>query len=298
MRVNITLSQHRQLMSHNLPVSIICGYLGSGKTSYINRKLKESKSVRYAILVNDFGELNIDAALIESESADVLNLVNGCVCCSIANDIYRVLDELQSISYRIDQVLLEASGVADGEKVKALVQNSPGYYLTDCLTLVDSTRIQSLLNDKFVGKHVSTQIEVADSIFFTKMDLLSTLEKERFRSWFNQRFYESSKLREASTEIAKLNESHPRYYSKTLSSEKPLDRKDLTKWLDQMQNEVLRLKGFVYLADDADKQYLLQYTESSWTLDVRGEWSSPPKSELTVISSKPIKTKSIPAGSE
>jgi G3E family GTPase len=267
------------LMLDNLPVSIICGYLGSGKTTYINQKLKESQGIRYAVLVNDFGELNIDAALIESETADIMNLVNGCVCCSISNDMYKALEALRLMAGRIDYVLLEASGVADGKKVKALIVNSPGYTLKQCLTLVDVTRIKSLIKDKFVGKHVLEQILVADAVNFTKTDLVTKCELEDFRSWFASI---------GAHPTSHPRKDHPKYFSASLLSRKPISRESLTKWLDEMDIRVLRLKGFVYLEDDVEKQYLLQYTESSWTLDVRDNWLTPPKSALTMISSEPL----------
>ena len=273
----------------NLPVSIICGYLGSGKTTYINQKLKESQGIRYADLVNDFGELNIDAALIESETADILNLVNGCVCCSISNDIYKALEALRLIANRIDCVLLEASGVADGTKVKGLILNSPGYSLTQCLTLIDATRIQSLTKDKFVGKHVLEQILVADAVNFTKKDLLTQSEWEEFQSWFELLGSKClAKSNSTSSPTSHSTKDHPKYFSESLLSSKSINRKSLVKWLDNMDSRVLRLKGFVYLADDLEKQYLLQYTESSWTLDVRNDWLGPPKCELTMISSEPL----------
>lgn len=266
----------------NLPVTVICGYLGVGKTSYINNRLKEANGTRYAVLVNDFGELNIDAALIQSENENVIKLINGCVCCSISNDMHEVMNRLVEMSDEIDWVLLEASGVADGKKVKDLVLNWPGFDLIDCLTLVDVSRIQTLVRDKFVGAHVRQQIIEADKIKWTKTDLLDLTELEQFESWFENSFRVESKS------LAKEGTSHPEYFNQVLRSETSLDRGELEAWLDKLDPSICRLKGFVYLSDQPETRFLLQYLESGWELTERAPWQSKPITELTVISLKPL----------
>ena len=91
---------------------MVGGYLGSGKTTLINQWLRQANGQRLAILVNDFGDLPIDADLIESEDGDVINLSGGCVCCSYGNDLTMALIDLLELSPRPDHVVLEASGVA------------------------------------------------------------------------------------------------------------------------------------------------------------------------------------------
>ena len=148
----------------NLPVTVVAGYLGSGKTTYINQQLTRANGLRCAVLVNDFGELNIDAELIENESARSISLVNGCVCCSIADDMEGALEEIRSTADSLDWVMLEASGVADPGRVKNRVLNWPGFELKELVTLVDATRIRKLVNDKFVGGHIREQLSSADNL--------------------------------------------------------------------------------------------------------------------------------------
>ena len=93
----------------DLPVTVIAGYLGSGKTRYINQRLNQANGVRYAVLVNDFGELEIDVNLIQSRNTMSISLVNGCVCCSFANDMNKALEEVSSMQHNLDWVLLEAT---------------------------------------------------------------------------------------------------------------------------------------------------------------------------------------------
>jgi len=268
----------------DLLVTIICGYLGVGKTTYINNRLKEANGTRFAVLVNDFGELNIDADLIQSENENVLKLVNGCVCCSISNDMHEVMNRLVEMSDEIDWVLFEASGVADSKKVKNLVLNWPGFDLFDCLTLVDVSRIQTLVSDKFVGQHVRQQITEADKIKLTKRDLLDLAELKIFETWFENSFG----LKNKSLKNKSILVDHPQYFNQILRSETSLDRGELETWLDKLDSSICRLKGFVYLSDQPKTRFLLQYLESGWELTQREPWQSKPLNELTVISLKPV----------
>ena len=104
--------------SHIKPITIIGGYLGAGKTTLINRLLNQPELPSgTAVLVNDFGDINIDESLIQSESdnGNVIGLSNGCVCCSISDDLSQALDQLNSLP--ISQVILETSGVAEPARV-------------------------------------------------------------------------------------------------------------------------------------------------------------------------------------
>ncbi len=94
-------------------VSVVAGFLGSGKTTFLNRVLRADVGVRMAVLVNDFGELNIDAEFIESHDGDTIALTNGCICCTIRDDLLSALRRVFSFEPKVEHVLIEASGVAD-----------------------------------------------------------------------------------------------------------------------------------------------------------------------------------------
>ena len=146
-----------------LPVTLVGGYLGSGKTTYINHRLKQADGVRYVVLVNDFGELNIDEQLIESRDGQTIALTNGCVCCSVTDDLANAFEQVEQVSDQADWLLMEASGVANLIRLKSQLQNLPGFELRETLTMVDATRIRELVQDKYVGRHVSVQVKQADS---------------------------------------------------------------------------------------------------------------------------------------
>ena len=98
--------------SQKTPVTIIGGYLGAGKTTLVNHLLRNAQGRRLAILVNEFGELPIDADLIEARDDDIISLSGGCVCCSYGNDLIMAMMDMARMEPRPDHIVLEASGVA------------------------------------------------------------------------------------------------------------------------------------------------------------------------------------------
>ena len=96
-----------------VPVTILTGFLGAGKTTLLNRILNGDHGLRLAVLVNDFGAINIDADLVVGVEDDMISLTNGCVCCQIRDDLIESIQELLNGPQQIEYILLEASGIAD-----------------------------------------------------------------------------------------------------------------------------------------------------------------------------------------
>ena len=259
----------------DLPMTIVAGYLGSGKTTYINQWLAGTNSARYAVLVNDFGELNIDAALIESKTARSISLTNGCICCSIANDLGAALAEVDSLSDRVDWVLMEASGVADPTRVKNQVLNSPGFQLQETITLVDVTRIQQLVRDKFVGRHIQHQLQQATRIVLSKTDLINSLQQRNIQAWLDV-YRHAPDCVTGKTDL-------PAFYSQTIIEKKPVSRRRLRAWLEGLDSSVLRIKGFVLLEQDTKHRYLLQWVDHAWSLTVVGDGWAERATQLVLI---------------
>ena len=156
-----------------VPVTVIAGYLGAGKTTMINELLARNHGRRLAVLVNDFGAVNIDAALVAEHRGQTISLKNGCVCCSIADELGDALDRVLALEPAPDQIVIEASGVADPANVAAYGQGWPGCRLDAVVVLADAETVRTKSHDRFVGELVVRQLRRADIVMATKCDLVT-----------------------------------------------------------------------------------------------------------------------------
>lgn len=149
--------------NHEIPVLLLTGYLGSGKTTLLNRILNNEKGYRFAVIVNDLGEVNIDAELIQKggvvgrndKSGDLIALQNGCICCSLQTDLIKQLSDL-STSGRFDYIVIEASGICDPAPIARTIAMMPRVnpdlrkeglpVLDSIVTVVDALRLASEFN--------------------------------------------------------------------------------------------------------------------------------------------------------
>jgi len=166
-----------------IPVTIITGFLGAGKTTLLNNILKANKDKKFAVIENEFGELGIDADLIISDDSEVYELYDGCVCCSLNDDLEQTLLNLLESDYDFDAVLIETSGVANPNAVGASIL-SPRlalyYSLTSTLCLCDASNIQERLSD---FQTASAQISFSDIIILNKADLAN---QQKFENSINE----------------------------------------------------------------------------------------------------------------
>lgn len=165
------------------PVTVIGGYLGSGKTTLVNHLLRNAGRRKLAVLVNDFGALPIDADLIETERDDIISIAGGCVCCSYGNDLLAALDELSRNRPEITDVLVESSGVALPSSIASSISLLQRYRVNTVVTLCDLTNILELCADRFLSDTMIAQIEGADLILLNKADLVGTSRKDQVASW-------------------------------------------------------------------------------------------------------------------
>ena len=170
-------------MSRHIPITVLSGYLGSGKTTIINNVLAEARGTRLAVVVNDFGPVNVDARLIRTEGATAVELTNGCVCCSIGDDLGATLSAIAAWDMPPERVLLEASGIAEPARIAAIAGNWPGYELDAVIVAADSETVCVRARDKFVGQLVLSQLRSADIVALTKTDLLDAGQVETVRRW-------------------------------------------------------------------------------------------------------------------
>jgi len=125
-----------------LPLTVLGGYLGSGKTTLLNHLLTQADGIRVAVLVNDFGEVNIDAALITGHDGDTISLSNGCMCCKMADGFAAAIAEILKQANRFDHVIVEASGVAEPGKI-AQTGQAFGLKVDGVLVVVDAEQVRN-----------------------------------------------------------------------------------------------------------------------------------------------------------
>jgi G3E family GTPase len=155
-----------------LPVTILGGYLGTGKTTLVNHLLRHAAGRRIAVLVNDFGTLPIDADLIKANDAGVLSLAGGCVCCSYGDDLVAALMEMAKRTPRPDHVLIETSGVAIPGSVARSLTLMLDYALDAVVVLADAETTPARLTDPYIADTLTRQFSDADLIVLNKCDLV------------------------------------------------------------------------------------------------------------------------------
>src|SRR5262249_43767683 len=160
-----------------IPVTVLTGYLGAGKTTLLNRILSEDHGRRYAVVVNEFGEIGIDGDLILKADEELFEMNNGCICCTIRGDLIRTLHGLLAKGGAFDAIVVETTGLADPGPV-AQTFFVDGYLkskteLDSVTTVVDAKHILQRLGD---SREAVEQIAFADQIVLNKTDLVSAEE--------------------------------------------------------------------------------------------------------------------------
>ncbi len=162
-----------------VPMTLLGGYLGSGKTTMLNDLLRRTDRP-IAVLVNDVGAINIDAALLRRRSGDTIELTDGCVCCSIKDSLAATLGELRARPVPPDHVVIELSGVADPTHVLPWA-NSDGFRLDGVVVLADATNFVDRMRDERTRPLLERQLQPADLVVVSKSELVTADERTAVR---------------------------------------------------------------------------------------------------------------------
>lgn len=158
-----------------IPVTVISGFLGAGKTTLVNHLLSQNKQYRIGVVVNEFGEVGIDGQLIVSEKEALIEINNGCVCCTVRADLVASIKEILALAgQHVDRLIVETSGLADPAPVLQTFLADPDLRiqveLESVITVVDALHLNIQLADEIVRE----QIAFADTLILNKIDLITS----------------------------------------------------------------------------------------------------------------------------
>lgn len=259
----------------SIPVTVVAGFLGAGKTTLLRHLLEHSGGQRLALIVNDFGELNIDAAMIAEHSDAVYSLQNGCLCCTMQDDLLAQLGRLAAVQPPVERIVIECSGVADPQPIVQALgypQLRRRMHLDALVTMVDAAR-STPLEDEY-ARLERRQAAAADLLLLNKCDLAGAERLDALRRRFGEpkRMVETVQAQvPAELLFGERPADRPERLQPVLNSDHAgmfdswlwracgrFDRQRLRAWLDELPQSLFRLKGRVYL-DDRDAPLWLQY---------------------------------------
>ena len=244
------------MTDRRLPLSVIGGYLGAGKTTLVNGLLADPRGERIAVLVNDFGEIDIDTSLIADHDGDTLSLANGCICCSLVDGVAQTQGRIREMADRLDRVVVEVSGVGQPHKV-AQWARTPGFLPDGVVVLVDAETVEARAVDRYVGDTVRSQIAAADLLVATRADVIDADRMAAVTTWLGE--LSSAPALSAPVDRAILFGLEPHgiddgatpadHVTASVNLNGPVDRSTLDTWFAVRPRGVIRAKGLIELAD-------------------------------------------------
>lgn len=282
-----------------VPVTIIAGFLGAGKTTLVNRLLAGAHGKKITVMVNDFGAINIDADLIIKRNQQIMELSNGCVCCSLQGDLVVQLQQLFHSGAEMDHLLIEASGVSQPGRIASVF----GYptlrtsaRLDAVVTLVDAANVGAL--PAASSGLVRTQIEAADLVLLTKADLVDQQKVRALREeWL---FPDLPMIEVVNGDVpfdvllgfhrtkadiaAPQTENHTDTFNAvTWSSKHPISLSDFRATMAEHSCHLYRAKGILYCSDHPEARVLYQRVGSRETFELAGPWVGEKISQIAAI---------------
>jgi G3E family GTPase len=290
-------------VAENLPFTVIGGYLGAGKTTLLNALLANAAGLRAAVLVNDFGSVNVDVELIRSHEGDTINLANGCMCCSLVGGFADAINQVRVRADRFDHIVIEASGVADPAKIAQYGQMY-GLPLDGIIVVVDAEQVRTQAANKYVGDTVVRQVGQADLILLNKADMVSSDEIAPLRAWLAEMAPGTPVIETVRSEVplavllgthggrvtaradagASTSASHTDAHE-TWPIERvfPLPRPALERFAAGLGEDIYRAKGIVSLQDDPGRRYVYQQVGSRWSLGPGADWGGEARRTRLVV---------------
>src|ERR1700737_3485623 len=270
------------------PVTVLTGYLGAGKTTLLNRILSESHGKRYAVIVNEFGEVGIDNDLIVNADEEVFEMNNGCICCTVRGDLIRIIDGLMKRRRPFDGILVETTGLADpAPGAQTFFVDEDVRRKTKLDAIVTVADAKHLLHEIERAPEAQEQLAFADVVLLNKSDLVDSLElatvENRIRKINPYAIIHRTErcdldldkvLGRDAFNLERILEIEPGFLSEehdhehdeninslSLTAEQPMNPDRFLPWIqDVVQRfgtDILRMKGIIAMADD-DQRFVVQ----------------------------------------
>jgi G3E family GTPase len=262
---------------NQVPVTVLTGYLGAGKTTLLNRVLTEQHGKKYAVIVNEFGELGIDNELVVDAEEEVFEMNNGCICCTVRGDLIRIIEGLMKRKGRFDAILIETTGLADPAPVAQTFfvddEVRSRTKLDSIVTVVDAKNFLQRLED---SHEAAEQVAFADIVLLNKIDLVSPDEAARVEARIRSinpmaRLHKTDHcampvaevLDRGAFDLSRILEIEPNFLgedthehddaitSVSLRATRPLDAEKFNAWISELLRvrgiDILRCKGILNL---------------------------------------------------
>jgi G3E family GTPase len=278
-----------------IPFTVIGGFLGAGKTTLVNRLLAGAAGRRFAVLVNDFGALDIDGRLVAEHGGDTVALANGCLCCSIGDSLIETLLKLLERPGRFDHIVVEASGVSDPARIADLAVLEPRLRRDGVIVVVDAWEVRVRVADRRLADTILRQVQAADLLLLNKVDIAEDVAGTR--AWLSQ--LTSAPVLEARRAKVPIDllfglDRHgaaggaptDAFRSSSYEWDDPVDRETLLALLRDAP-DVLRAKGVVRFADASDRRSIVHMVGRRIDVSEDGPWPGGP-SQLVLLGPKAV----------
>ncbi len=283
-----------------IPLTVVGGFLGAGKTTLLNRLLQRADGRKLALMVNDFGAINIDAELVASQEGETISLTNGCICCGLSGEFMFALAGLRDREDPPEHVIVEASGVGDTNQILAY-GDMPGFTQDAALVVVDAEAVRDRAEDPATRPQILGQLRSADLVVLNKTDLVAPADLSATRAWVREVVGPSTAIVDATfgdvptdvllgaTPAAHAGHhhhahEHPEYESWSWEGEASLHGTGLVEAIAALPDGILRGKGFLHLREDPGNRYLLQLVGRRYTVRCDQPWDgATPGSRLVLI---------------
>lgn len=297
----------------SIPVSIITGFLGSGKTTLLNQLIANNPDKKFAIIENEFGDISIDQELVVGVDEGVFELSNGCICCSLNNELGEVLQKLASNQYQFDHLLIETTGIAEPDAIaSAFIGPGKGktFVLDGTICIADAGFILKNIEER--GEAVK-QISFADAIILNKTDTIEAAEVSTIEQSLKKLNHDAPIIKAQYGKIETLNilklqaydwqrieqelvphhdnhshdehhdhHNHDHHHSDltahSFELKAPLDAAAFEHWMSMLVtfsgSQIYRIKGILNIKDEPNK-IIFQSVRTSSKINIGNIWEDP-----------------------